>query len=302
MPNIPRYKPEDFSAVLKADSEHWKDQSLKDFLILKFPNKRFDLLIPLLSHRKTVNDLVFVTGGHGEQTIYQDRYNLNAGSFRILAPEKIRTIDTLSSDFAGYYCHFSDDFISRNSDTKVLHEILNHLEANNNYKIDTESPKTQILTDLLERITALNSVNGEKKNVKLIGSYLTCFLEETKEIIKAAPQAKLNADQTLVLRFKKEVIQHICEFQTIAEYAGLLHITPNHLNKCVKKITGDTASEFINKSLITEAKALLAIQEMNISDVAYHIGMDDPSYFARFFKKHTNISPTKYRKMIALSL
>lgn len=50
-----------------------------------------------------------------------------------------------------------------------------------------------------------------------------------------------------------------------------------------------------------EAKAFLSIFEMSISEAAYAIGISDPSYFARFFKKQSGMSPREYRKMIDLS-
>ena len=53
--------------------------------------------------------------------------------------------------------------------------------------------------------------------------------------------------------------------------------------------------------LILEAKVLMQNNNMSVSEIAFEIGIEDVSYFGRFFKKHTGFTPTEYRKMIELS-
>jgi YesN/AraC family two-component response regulator len=81
----------------------------------------------------------------------------------------------------------------------------------------------------------------------------------------------------------------------------MLHVSPNHLNKCVKLSTGKTPSEWINESLVLEAKALLFQSEELIGNIAMELGINDSSYFSRLFKKYEGKSPLEYRQMIELS-
>jgi len=53
--------------------------------------------------------------------------------------------------------------------------------------------------------------------------------------------------------------------------------------------------------LVLEAKVLMQKNDLSVSEIAFEIGIDDVSYFGRFFKKHTGFAPTEYRKMIDLS-
>ncbi|MGE8378958.1 MAG: helix-turn-helix transcriptional regulator, partial [Sphingobacterium sp.] len=102
-------------------------------------------------------------------------------------------------------------------------------------------------------------------------------------------------------RFRKLITSHIQDTHVIQVYAELLHVSPNHLNKCVKITTGKTASELINEALLMEAKALLSLPQYAISEVAYSLGFEDISYFSRFFRKHAHYTPSEYRNMIGLS-
>jgi len=63
-----------------------------------------------------------------------------------------------------------------------------------------------------------------------------------------------------------------------------------------KQITGKTALEQIHEMLVLEAKVLLKQSEMNVSEVADYLKFEGPSYFTRFFKKHTGYTPLDYRK------
>ena len=93
------------------------------------------------------------------------------------------------------------------------------------------------------------------------------------------------------------VHEHYLNKQQVRDYADMLFVTANYLNKAVKQITGKTALEQLHKMLIMEAKVLLKQGEMNISEVANYLNFEEPSYFARFFKKHTGYTPLDYRKM-----
>jgi AraC-like DNA-binding protein len=104
-----------------------------------------------------------------------------------------------------------------------------------------------------------------------------------------------------MLRFRKLITSHVQDIHTTQDYAKLLNVSPNHLNKCVKSTIGKTASDLINEALLMEAKALLSMSQYSVAEVAFTLGFEDASYFSRFFKKHAVQSPTEYRRMIDLS-
>ncbi len=84
---------------------------------------------------------------------------------------------------------------------------------------------------------------------------------------------------------------------SVADYAVLLNVTPNHLNKAVKGATGKSVLEWIDESLMMSAKMMLRNTDLTISEVAERLGILDPSYFARRFKQLTKISPSEFRRL-----
>lgn len=85
---------------------------------------------------------------------------------------------------------------------------------------------------------------------------------------------------------------------TVSEYAEILNVTANYLNKSVKMHTRRTAIDWIEIARINLAKKLLRDRRLPIVEVAVQSGLDDQSYFSRFFKKKTGMTPSEYRKSL----
>jgi AraC family transcriptional regulator, transcriptional activator of pobA len=79
------------------------------------------------------------------------------------------------------------------------------------------------------------------------------------------------------------------------DFAERLFIHVNHLNRAIKETTGKTTSYYIANRIASEAKALLKHTDWNISEISYCLGFEEPSHFNNFFRKHTELSPSKYR-------
>lgn len=78
-------------------------------------------------------------------------------------------------------------------------------------------------------------------------------------------------------------------------YARQLEITPKHLSRTVKKQTGYTAVEWIERYVILEAKVLLKSSNLNIQQIADELNFPSQSFFGKYFKKLTGMSPKEFR-------
>ena len=97
------------------------------------------------------------------------------------------------------------------------------------------------------------------------------------------------SDQFLALvqqNFRKE---RFLEF-----YASKLEVTPKHLSRTIKKQTGYTAVEWIERYVILEAKVLLKSSNLNIQQIADELNFPSQSFFGKYFKKLTGVSPKEF--------
>ena len=60
-------------------------------------------------------------------------------------------------------------------------------------------------------------------------------------------------------------------------------------------LSGKTAARWIDESVILEAKALLKYSGMSIQEIAYHLNFSTQSFFGKYFKSHTGMTPSAYR-------
>lgn len=102
--------------------------------------------------------------------------------------------------------------------------------------------------------------------------------------------------QNYVFRFIQMLHVHYAHQRNIDFYAKQLCITPKYLSMITKELTGNTASEWLNRIVILEAKNMLRFSDKNIQEVAYALNFPSQSAFGKYFKRMTGLSPSEYLK------
>ncbi|MGW6928900.1 AraC family transcriptional regulator [Lentzea sp. NPDC054927] len=86
---------------------------------------------------------------------------------------------------------------------------------------------------------------------------------------------------------------------SLREVAEAISISPGHLTSTVRKRTGRTVQEWITERRMVQARRLLSVSELTISDIGRQVGFPDAGYFARTFGKLHGMSPTSWRRVNA---
>ena len=84
--------------------------------------------------------------------------------------------------------------------------------------------------------------------------------------------------------------------RNVGFYARKLRITPKYLSSVVKDVSGKTAAQWIDESVILEAKTLLKYSGLSIQEISYHLNFSTQSFFGKYFKQHTGTSPSRYKR------
>ncbi len=179
----------------------------------------------------------------------------------------------------GYECAFSLRFLKDVSYDclHVPHPLLQTFEAED----------AAFTAALLEQI--YQSFHND--DLALTASALDLFLCRLR-------QREGKPENALVSRFLEMVFNRNEKPGKVSDYAETLFITPNYLNRLVRANTGHSAMEWIEISRLNLAKSLLKQNRLQVSEIAAAVGIDDQSYFTRFFKKNEGFTPTRYREML----
>jgi AraC-like DNA-binding protein len=107
--------------------------------------------------------------------------------------------------------------------------------------------------------------------------------------------------KVIIYRRFLQLIKERNQFKyTVEEFASDLDISAGYLNKICHEVSGIPPKDIIVDHFISEIKLLLSDFNLSIADVAYKIGLNDPGYLTRLFKKKTSLTPKEYRHSIGL--
>jgi AraC-like DNA-binding protein len=120
-------------------------------------------------------------------------------------------------------------------------------------------------------------------------------------VYKPLSDSRQTSALRLTNKFKELVFTHVRSVHLVAEYADLLHVSPNHLNKIVKQITGRSPIKWIDEAIVLEGKVLLHQTDLPVNGIAAELGIADASYFSRLFKKYEAMTPLQFRQRIEKS-
>ena len=82
----------------------------------------------------------------------------------------------------------------------------------------------------------------------------------------------------------------------VADYARALGCSATHLNRLTHAHAGQSPAAFLAGLRMQEARRLLAYTLMDVAEVGYRLGYEDPSYFSRAFRRETGLSPSAFRR------
>lgn len=110
------------------------------------------------------------------------------------------------------------------------------------------------------------------------------------------PPVSVDTKQRLVKESLEYIEQHFGDAMSVADISRALGTSISYLSRIFKECTGETIIRTINNKKIEKAKQYLKETDMKVYEVADILGFENVTYFSRFFKKHTGVSPKDYKE------
>lgn len=283
------------------------DQEI-DFTILSIPDihPQIPFKSPIL--RADYFSFIFTKEGSGVYYLDENKFPFDSKTIYFTNPGHLKSYE-LNYSKEAFIITLSEKFLRENVHPEIYGEFP--------FLLAEKVPPTKLSqNDFVEFETLYNQIlkeftNDSKYKNKILGNLFLILLLKIKERFWSTynPIDEGNRDSQIVKSFKRLLEK---EFKKILEtnpnnvklqvqhFAEKLNLHPNYLNSVIKSKTGRTVNDWISKRTLSIAKSLLINTPYSSKEIAYKLGFSEPTHFSRFFKKHTALSPSKFRKMNTL--
>lgn len=92
------------------------------------------------------------------------------------------------------------------------------------------------------------------------------------------------------------ILRHLHKNLTLKDIADNAGLSETYFSALFKKETGDTVSEFIQKSRVKEAQRMIRYSDYSLNEIGTYLGFCSQSHFSKTFRKYTGVTPGQYRK------
>lgn len=268
------------------------------------PNKDFIAEIDMtgsLGHiyhyPQRMNGYLFVLCLRGECdiTIHLSEYKIQKNDIITILPETFVHVHRQSPDCRLYLVGFNKELLNG---ANFFNSTMNYLSVLiENPVIPLRPEIIELFKDYFMLLIKMARIE-EKPNKELISTMLLTVLHGVGSIHQntSVTSRTFNRGEEIVKRLVQHIIKYYTQERSVAFYADLLHISPQHLSTTVNKMTGKTVTDIIAKLVITDAEAKLKSTDLTIQEIAYSLNFPDISFFGKYFKRYTGMSPKQYRE------
>lgn len=126
-------------------------------------------------------------------------------------------------------------------------------------------------------------------------AHLTLLLIDLARLADDADEGLSLRGTSVVPDVLAVIERRIAEPLSLRDVADELGLTPGHLTTVVRRRTGRTVVDWILDRRMSEARVLLAETDLPIAEIARRVGLPDPGYFARLFRREHDVAPRRWR-------
>jgi len=257
-------------------------------------NRHFSVKYP---HRHDFFEVLYLLNGSGYHVIDGNKYEIKPPCVFFMSPGQAHKLE-LSNDIEGFIFIFTSDFylLNRSNQNSLI-------EFPFFYTIHQDNPPLQL--ENKSDISFLESLFRQSiSEISRQGHYTNELLRSLLDLIlnTCASRYPVNENmfnkgkgQLLVKRFFQLVEENHQKNLSLSNYSGMVGVTPNHLTQTVKLLTGKTSSQIVKAKQLLEIKRLLVHTNLSVSEIASQLNFEDQSYFTKFFKRETGLTPVQYR-------
>jgi len=278
--------------------------STEGFTIFNLKDIGFALPYQSAVYRPNFFSFLFVKNGKGKYVINGQTFEAQPHSIYFTNPSNDRTFSWEAIEEI-YLVTFDETFLKKYIGKEIFEDFPFLL---------TETVQPRVVPDPFYNDMENLYLNIEREyrapqspiKYKVLGHLLAVLLLKIKDFFwqDYNPIYEGNRSSQIVIQFKRQLEHHYRNLSAgrvdtvfrIQDYANLQNLHPNYLSNVIKIKTGKPIATWIAEKTIAEAKSLLMNASVPVKEISYKLGFSEVAHFSNYFKKHTNLSPSKFRQ------
>lgn len=233
--------------------------------------------------------------GTGKVIINDNHFIVAKGDMLTLLPNTIVGGLESSDDFIGYTIGINTNYLMG---IQVSDAVKSYVSIMNSPVLRLNDDQIQTFIELCEMLKNKRAQTSHPFGEDICKLLLTILCYEIHAIYKQHISLELSPrtrQGTICQEFLALVEKYAVEHREMTFYADKLCITPKYLSVVIKKVSGRSPAEWINRTVILYAKTLLTSSDMTVQQISAELHFPNPSFFGQYFKRHEGITPKHYR-------
>lgn len=239
---------------------------------------------------------IIMLSGEAVVQVNTKSYTIKPNMILFFSPDAVIRTERASSSAAGYFLAYSKSFINRvQVGLSTALPVIMHYRKSPILKV-TEQDVHEILAVFRLMKLLLRSDKTLYRNEIIESLFRTAFYIISEVSNREKEQLpKQGRCEVIFDDFMHLLEQHCRRERNVSFYAEQLNITPKYFSSAIKQVSGKTAARWIDDAVILEAKTMLKFSGLSIQEIAYRLNFSTQSFFGKYFKQHTGVSPSRYK-------
>ncbi len=238
--------------------------------------------------------------GECDVLIDMQSHHVQAGNYLILLPQQVVSLASTQQPLQGIFICLSETFYTTILQRVQTSPLLLYIRQHPTAALQTADIAwiTQYHTLIFNEMGNMENVFRTSTAKALLAAffYKVCNLYEQQIMIGQKGRTPAVRSEEIFTQFVQLLQESFKQERSLSFYADKLFITPKYLSSVVKQISGESANKWIQSYVMKEAKILLLNTHLNIQQIANYLNFPSQSFFGKYFKEHTGLSPHEFRK------
>lgn len=238
--------------------------------------------------------------GNGTYYIDFKPHQFQENTITLIAKDQLHYLEAPEGDWEILSIVFNSDFIYRN-DQDLQHlfnfNISRHIEGQQILKL--RSPDVEFLQEVSKYMTVVYQEWEGDARENAFYHWLCIFLiycERLQDQYQTLPRPIIDSDTKILLQFNELLEENFRTNFKVNFYVARLNLSLKTLSRITRNRYKLSPKAVIDERRILEIKRLLSGSNKSVKEIAYQIGFDEPTNLVKYFKKHTGLTPSSFKK------